>query len=147
MICPIGHAYNVCYHLGSQMRKHISIDNKKMLQDKIHYICLLKYACRPYKNQKQRKENNHKLIVTIIISAVNITRVQCFLLNVSATHDFLCVHFIYIWKPCYHALAAWKLLFTEIIFIHTIEQFLYISTTEKKINTRLHTLEGHLCIQ
>lgn len=32
-----------------------------MLQDKIHYICLLKYACRPYKNQKQRKENNHKL--------------------------------------------------------------------------------------
>lgn len=32
-----------------------------MLQDKIHYICLLKYACRPYKNQKQKKESNHKL--------------------------------------------------------------------------------------
>lgn len=45
------------------MPKHILIDNnnKKMLQDKIHYICLLKYACRPYKTQKQRKESNHKL--------------------------------------------------------------------------------------
>lgn len=32
--------------------------------------------------------------IATIISAVNTTRVQCLLLNVGVTHDFLGVHFI-----------------------------------------------------
>lgn len=49
------------HHLGSQMRKHISIDNKKCCKIKsIIFVCWNMHV-RPYKNQKQRKENNHKL--------------------------------------------------------------------------------------
>jgi len=110
--CDLSHraCLQCVYYLGSQMPKHISIDNKKMLQDKIHYIPLLKYACRPYKNQKRRRENNHKLTCNDNNSS-KYNQNTMFPVNVSVTPDFLCVQFIYIWIPCYHALAAWKVAF------------------------------------
>lgn len=120
-----------------------------MLQDKIHYISLLKYAFWLYENQKPRNEKNCKLNCNNNISSKynqnTMFPVKCVTPDLS-----VCPIHLHLRKPCYHALAAWKSSFSLRLYSFTLLNiFLYISTTEKKIiySTRLYTLEGHLFIQ
>lgn len=48
----------------------------------------------PEAEKEKKKEKRTISQIATIISAVNTTRVQCLLLNVSVTHDFLGVRFI-----------------------------------------------------
>lgn len=117
-----------------------------MLQDKTHYSCLLKYACRPYKNQKQRKENNHKLNCNNNNISSKYNQGTMFPVKRKCDTWFsLCPIHLHL-KTMLSCFGSLKVAF-HWDYIHSHYWTFSVHQYNRKINTRLHTLEGHLCIQ
>lgn len=109
----------------------------------------MKYACRPYKNQKQRKENNHKLNCNNNNISSKYNQSTMFPVKCKCDTWFsLCPVHLHL-KTMLSCFGSLKVAFHwDYIHSHywtfSVHQY---NRKKSKINTRLHTLEGHLCIQ